>query len=98
MLVHDHIARDGESLARAPSDLLGCKEGIEDTLPDRVWDTASRIRHLDDGPWSILTSAYGDPSFALVATANNVADGVGGVHDHIQNGLIEVAGQAHDGR
>src|SRR5579871_5564511 len=93
MLLDNQGMRQREALPGALTHGLGRKEGIENFRLNRFGNAATGVTDADLRVVSLLPRADVDGAF-VAGIADDVADGVGGVDDQIQNDLVELAGDA----
>src|SRR5436305_6167741 len=97
VLVGDDTASDREAKARAAADRLGREEGVEDPRTELWGDAATGVFDGDlDG---VAAGSRADADGAPVGAAARLGlfgDGMGGVHDQIQENLTELARVSHD--
>src|ERR1039458_2841571 len=97
MLLYDYGVRDGQALARAFTHLLRGEEGGENLGSDVFGDASAGVAYPYFRPPAIPMSADADGTL-LVRVAHHVANRVGCVHNQIEDHLVELAGQAGNGR
>ena len=97
MLVHDHRPSNSQPLPRAPSDLLGGEEGIVDLVANLPRNAATRVGDADHHRCAFVLRSDGNGA-SLPRVLDHVRDGVSGVDDDVQDGLIELTGAAGNRR
>src|SRR6185312_5661729 len=95
MFVHNHCPGNRQALPGASTDLLGAEEWIEDLALDGLGYSASRILHGDHNRSAILPGAHRNRS-AAISPADRLLDGVCGVYQDVEKGLVEFADVADD--
>ena len=89
-VVIDDLSRDRKTQAGSFALGFGREAGFKDVWQDIFGHAASRILNFDDHGVVCVKRANGDPSFAV--------DGVRGIHQEVEEYLIEPAWVAEDGR
>ncbi len=97
VLVDHDGARDGQSLPGAAPDLLGREERLEDARGDRRRHTRAVVADVDDYTVAVEEAPDADRA-ALTLGTESFADGVGGIHDQIQENLVQLSRIARNGR
>ena len=93
MLLHDYSVRDSQTLPRALTDRLGGEEGVEYFRLVCLGNAATRIAHPDLNGRSVAAGGDVDPAHAA-GILHHIGNRVSGVHDEVQDHLIELPGQA----
>src|SRR5262245_59393887 len=94
----DAAVDDGQALARAFAYGFGGEERFKNARAVRFRNARARVAHADFGVITLPPGAHGDLAFAARILFDDVADGVGGIDDQIEDDLVEFAEEAGDGR
>src|ERR1700733_7993352 len=90
IVVIDNAAGDCEALPRPLAHSFGREEGIEDTGDDGAGNTAPRVGDCDDDMSRITRGRQRYGAFAR-SIARRGLDGMCGVHDQIQQHLVDLS-------
>src|SRR6266700_1421579 len=93
VLFADNGTCDRQSLPRAAADFLGCEEWIEDLLEVLLRNTAAVIR--DGDHYAVAVAGSGDGHASRRGILAGLLDGMCGIHDEIEEYLVELADVAH---
>src|SRR5512146_1140672 len=91
MVLDDHVG-DCEPQAGAPAVELGGEKRLEKPAPDLIGHAAAGIAHSYDGPIGTFIKGGGDPDYPFL-----VWEGLEGVHDKVDNDLLQLLRIAPDG-
>src|SRR5207244_2181810 len=98
VLIDNHGTRDRKALSRAPPHALRRVEGVEDPTANLLRNPSACIGDAQLDPAVLLASADGDRATRVGVRADCVLDRVGGVDHDVQDGLVELTGEARDER
>src|ERR1700751_6477924 len=91
VFVDDDGPGNGQALPRALSDFFGGEEGVEYLFPDIEGNARPGISDADFHSRWTAHGFYRDLAFPLVPFLNTLPDRMGGVHDEVQDHLVELS-------
>ena len=98
VFVDHHRVCNGQALPGSLADFFGSEKGIEDSGLHVFRNSRARILDSDLDALLAIPRLHFDFSFSAAAFCDDVANGVRGIDDQVENDLVEFAGQAGDQR
>ena len=91
MALNDAAVNNGETLASALTDWFRSEKWFKNVRACGLGNARSGVRYPDFDVITVATRADSNRAFVPARLPGSIGYGVSGVHDQIQNGLIELA-------